>query len=155
MDAGILLDPQARRVNGARAIGLALALLLAGCASSGLTIDKQTTGALPDPPKPAVAAATPAEMDAAAQREHERILAAYNGVYENPQIEAMVSETVEKLVAASDRPDLHYRITLLNSPVVNAFALPSGQLYVTRGLVALANDSSELSLASATSPRVT
>src|SRR5260370_37520161 len=56
----------------------------------------------------------------------------------------MVTQTVEKLVAASERPDLHYRVTLLNSPVVNAFALPSGQLYVTRGLVALANDSSEL-----------
>ena len=144
VDAGIPLPPEARRVIRTRAAGLALVLLLAGCASSGLTIDKQTTGALPDPPKPAAAAAAPVEMDAAAQREHERILAAYNGVYENPQIEAMVSETVEKLVAASDRPDLHYRITLLNSPVVNAFALPSGQLYVTRGLVALANDSSEL-----------
>src|SRR5260370_34348160 len=59
-------------------------------------------------------------------------------------MEAMVGQTVEKLVAASERRDLHYRITLLNSPVVNAFALPSGQLYVTRGLVALANDSCEL-----------
>jgi predicted Zn-dependent protease len=119
-------------------IGLAAALLLlAGCASPGL-IDKQA--ALPDSPKPAAVA----EIDPAAQREHERILAAYNGGYQDPRIEAMVSQTVEKLVAASERPDLHYRITLLNSPVVNAFALPSGQLYVTRGLVALANDSSEL-----------
>jgi predicted Zn-dependent protease len=142
--AGLQLPPEARRVTGARAIALALALLLGGCAGAGMTIDKEAA-ALPDPPKTAAApAAAPVEMDAAAQREHERILAAYNGVYENPQIEAMVSQTVEKLVAASDRPDLHYRITLLNSPVVNAFALPSGQLYVTRGLVALANDSSEL-----------
>ena len=37
-----------------------------------------------------------------------------------------------------------YRVTILNSPAVNAFALPSGQLYVTRGLIALANDTSEL-----------
>ncbi len=35
-------------------------------------------------------------------------------------------------------------VTILNSPSVNAFALPSGQLYVTRGLIALANDTSEL-----------
>jgi predicted Zn-dependent protease len=116
---------------------VAAALLLAGCASSGI-VDKQA--AAPAAPKPAAAA----EIDPAAQREHERILAAYNGAYEDPRIEAMVTRTVEKLVAASERPDLHYRITLLNSPVVNAFALPSGQLYVTRGLVALANDSSEL-----------
>src|SRR5262245_65805004 len=51
---------------------------------------------------------------------------------------------VAKLVAASERPDVHYRITILNSAAVNAFALPTGQLYVTRGLIALANDTSEL-----------
>jgi predicted Zn-dependent protease len=119
-------------------IGLmAAAVLLASCASSGV-IDKQA--AVHDSPKPAAVA----ESDTAAQREHERILAAYNGAYEDPRIEAMVTQTVERLVAASDRPDLHYRVTLLNSPVVNAFALPSGRLYVTRGLIALANDNSEL-----------
>ena len=45
----------------------------------------------------------------------------------------------------SERPDLAYKVTILNSGAVNAFALPTGQLYVTRGLVALANDTSELS----------
>jgi predicted Zn-dependent protease len=78
----------------------------------------------------------------AARREHERSCR-HSSAYEIPD-RGDVAQTVEKLVAASERPDLHYRITLLNSPVVNAFALPSGQLYVTRGLVALANDSSEL-----------
>src|SRR5207344_640957 len=38
-----------------------------------------------------------------------------------------------------------YKVTILNSGAVNAFALPTGQLYVTRGLVALASDTSELS----------
>jgi len=112
-------------------------LLLAACASSGL-IDKQA--AAPEAAKPVATA----ELDPAAQREHERILAAYSGAYEDPRILSLVEQTVERLVAASDRPDLHYRVTMLNSPVVNAFALPSGHLYVTRGLVALANDSSEL-----------
>ena len=56
----------------------------------------------------------------------------------------MLKRTVEKLVAASERPDMHYKITILNSPAVNAFALPTGQLYVTRGLLALANDNSEV-----------
>ena len=119
-------------------LGLAaLAFMLAGCAASTV-IDKPVS--LSDAPKPAVVA----DMDPAAQREHERILAAYDGAYDDPRVEALVSATVEKLVAASDRPDLHYHITLLNSPVVNAFALPTGQLYVTRGLIGLANDSSEL-----------
>ena len=56
----------------------------------------------------------------------------------------MLEKTVDKLVAASERPELKYEVTILNSPAVNAFALPNGQLYVTRGLVALANDNSEL-----------
>ena len=56
----------------------------------------------------------------------------------------MLEQTVDKLVAASERPDLKYQVTILNSPAVNAFALPNGQLYVTRGLIALANDNSEL-----------
>ena len=47
-------------------------------------------------------------------------------------------------MAASERPDIHYRVTILNSAAVNAFALPTGQLYITRGLIALANDTSEL-----------
>jgi len=47
-------------------------------------------------------------------------------------------------VAASDRPEMNYRVVILNSPSVNAFALQNGQLYVTRGLIALANDTSEL-----------
>ena len=39
---------------------------------------------------------------------------------------------------------MQYRVTILNSASINAFALPSGQLYVTRGLIALADDTSEL-----------
>jgi predicted Zn-dependent protease len=39
---------------------------------------------------------------------------------------------------------LKYRVTLLDSPAINAFALPNGNLYITRGLVSLANDKSEL-----------
>ncbi|MBN8919339.1 MAG: M48 family metalloprotease [Rhizobiales bacterium] len=78
------------------------------------------------------------------QREHQRILASYGGAYHNPRLEALISQTVEKLASASEHPELRYRVTILNSPAVNAFALPSGQLYVTRGMLALASDTSEL-----------
>jgi predicted Zn-dependent protease len=81
----------------------------------------------------------------AAEREHERILSSYGGAYDDPRLEALIGKTVDRLVAASDRPDLAYRVTILNSGAVNAFALPTGQLYVTRGLIALASDTSELS----------
>ena len=79
------------------------------------------------------------------EKEHERILSSYGGAYDDPRLEALIGKTVDKLVAASDRPDQAYKVTILNSGAVNAFALPTGQLYVTRGLVALACDTSELS----------
>ncbi|SEH72042.1 Putative Zn-dependent protease [Tardiphaga sp. OK245] len=91
------------------------------------------------PPKPAVVQ-TPA-----AEKEHERILASYGGAYDDPRLESLITKTVDRLVAASERPDLAYKVTILNSGAVNAFALPTGQLYVTRGLIALASDTSEIS----------
>ncbi len=81
----------------------------------------------------------------AAEREHERILVSYGGAYDDAKLEALVTKTVDRLVAASDRPEQAYKVTILNSGAVNAFALPTGQLYVTRGLIALASDTSELS----------
>src|SRR5207248_10739501 len=64
--------------------------------------------------------------------------------YREPRVQDMLEKTVDKLVAASERPELRYEVTILNSPAVNAFALPNGQLYVSRGLIALANDNAEL-----------
>src|ERR1700751_3922833 len=81
----------------------------------------------------------------ATEKEHERILASYGGAYDDPRLESLITKVVDRLVAASDRPDQAYKVTILNSGAVNAFALPTGQLYVTRGLVALASDTSELS----------
>ncbi|MBA5778696.1 M48 family metalloprotease [Stappia sp. F7233] len=77
-------------------------------------------------------------------REHPRVVATYGGVYEDPGAERAVAQVVGRLVAASDDPSRTYRVTILNSPAVNAFALPGGYLYVTRGLLALANDTSEV-----------
>jgi len=74
--------------------------------------------------------------------EHPRIIAAYGGVYHDAKLEQTVARIVGRVVAASDRPNQSYQITILNAPSINAFALPGGYLYVTRGLLALANDSS-------------
>jgi predicted Zn-dependent protease len=124
-----------RAIAGAVA---ALALLLVGCSRSP-DFQQVVLPKVPDLPK-----SRPVQAPAAANREHARILASYGGEYHDARLHAMVARTVERLVAASDRPDQHYEITLLNSPAVNAFALPTGHLYVTRGLAALANDTSEL-----------
>jgi predicted Zn-dependent protease len=79
-----------------------------------------------------------------AKAQHPRILATYGGEYSDAKLERMVAKVVGNLTLASDNPAQTYRITILNSPNVNAFALPGGYLYVTRGLLTLANDSSEL-----------
>ncbi|MFC4623716.1 cell division protease CdlP [Daeguia caeni] len=77
-------------------------------------------------------------------QQHPRILATYGGEYKDPKLERMVAKIVGKLTTVSDKPDQTYRITILDSPNINAFALPGGYLYVTRGLLALANDSAEV-----------
>ena len=76
--------------------------------------------------------------------QHPRILATYGGEYKDAKLERMVAKVVGNLTTVSDNPTHTYRITILNSPNINAFALPGGYLYVTRGLLALANDSAEL-----------
>lgn len=113
---------------------IALALLLAACAAT--PTGQQISLPVVQPTQPA--------RPTAAQRENARILASYGGQYDNPKLQAMVEQTVDRLVAASERPDLKYKVTILNSPAINAFALPNGDLYMTRGLLALANDKAEL-----------
>ncbi|HCD16293.1 MAG TPA: hypothetical protein DEQ83_01490, partial [Rhodobiaceae bacterium] len=76
--------------------------------------------------------------------EHTKIVKAYGGAYGDERVNDYVEQIMEKIARASDRPDLRYQITVLNSPVVNAFALPGGYTYVTRGLLALANSEAEL-----------
>jgi predicted Zn-dependent protease len=119
---------------------LCVAFALAACGDMGhfQTASPATPTTPVKPPRTAVQ--TPA-----VEREHERILSSYGGAYDDPQLEALIGKTVDRLVAASDRPDQGYKVTILNSGAVNAFALPTGQLYVTRGLIALACDTSELS----------
>ena len=113
------------------------AFVLAACTATPPVGTPQA--ALPGPAKQSDAAMPPAVL-----REHQRILATYGGVYNDPRLQSVVEQMVERLVAASEKPDLHYKVTILNSQSINAFALPTGQLYVTRGLIALADDDSEL-----------
>ena len=77
-------------------------------------------------------------------QQHPAILRAYGGVYPDPKLERTVARVVGRLTAATPDQAETYRVTLLDSPSVNAFALPGGYLYVTRGLLALADDSAEL-----------
>ncbi len=121
-----------------RLASILLAGLLAGCQLSGSAPPRVEPVAVISPRVPSAA------EEAIGARENPRVVAEYGGVYSNPTVEAEVDSVVTRLVAASDDPSRHYKITILNSPVANAFALPGGYLYVTRGLVALTSGSSEL-----------
>jgi predicted Zn-dependent protease len=89
---------------------------------------------------PGAAAAPPV---APAGSESQRILAAYGGVYDDPRLQARLAGILVHLGAASGRLDLRFKVTILNSPAIGSFALPDGQLYVTRGLLALASDDAD------------
>lgn len=113
------------------------ALTLSSCINSSGTLDSSdaltSSWVRPDDPQEKIGA-----------KEHPSVVAKYGGVYENIKAERLIAVIVGKLVTQSEDPSRVYKITLLDSPKVNAFALPGGFLYVTRGLLALANDSSEV-----------
>jgi predicted Zn-dependent protease len=75
---------------------------------------------------------------------HEQTLQQY-GVYdEKPELNRLVDELGKKIAAASDRPELPWTFTILDSPMVNAMALPGGHIYVTRGILVRMNSEDEL-----------
>jgi predicted Zn-dependent protease len=72
-----------------------------------------------------------------------RILQTY-GRYEDPELAEYVGALGRKMGALSHRPELEYSFKVLDSPVVNAFAVPGGYVYLTRGILAYLNDEAEL-----------
>ena len=66
------------------------------------------------------------------------------GQYEDADLARYVTALGKKLGALSHQPNLAYTIQVLDSPVVNAFAVPGGYVYLTRGILAYINDEAEL-----------
>ncbi|WP_062210024.1 M48 family metalloprotease [Aureimonas sp. AU12] len=144
----------ALRSRSIRLAALALPFLtLAGCTTMGAGLEETAatadlqTGFLPGQSRQPVSFETVQGNDPQStigKSQHPKILAAYGGAYSDPKLELMLAGIVGKLGAVSSDPGRAYKITVLNSPNINAFALPGGYLYVTRGLLALANDSAEV-----------
>ncbi|MGJ8528937.1 M48 family metalloprotease [Maritalea sp.] len=78
------------------------------------------------------------------QREHPKIVATYGGSYADRSSEIMIARLAGKLLVAAGEGNSKLTVTILDSEEVNAFALPGGYIYVTRGILALANDEAEL-----------
>ncbi len=77
------------------------------------------------------------------RKAHQQVLAEY-GVYANPKLQAYVNGVGQKLAKSSHRSSLPWTFTVLDSAEINAFALPGGHIYITRGLMAYLDSEAEL-----------
>jgi predicted Zn-dependent protease len=68
------------------------------------------------------------------------------GVYDHAAVEQYVQRLGKTIAAHSDQPELDWHFRVLDSPVVNAFALPGGYIYVTRGLLAYLENEAQLAV---------
>lgn len=112
-------------------VGALLFLGLSGCATNPVTGDQNFVMFGED---------TELEMG---RTNHPKIIAEY-GRYEDEALQAYVQSVGDRLANVSHRDDLVYRFTVLDTPVINAFALPGGYIYITRGLMAYLNSEAEL-----------
>lgn len=106
--------------------------VLTGCSTNPATGENQFT-ALMSPQQ---------EVQVGAQ-EHKKIMAQH-GIYKDAELQNYVRRVGAKVVQHTERPDVRYQFFLLDSPMVNAFALPGGYIYLTRGLLALSNSEAEV-----------
>ena len=108
-------------------------ILISGCTTNPATGKREFTPLLPQS----------SEKEIGAQ-EHRNVVNQFGGEYNNVKLKNYVQKITNRITKVTELPSDYYTVTLLNSPVVNAFALPGGYLYVTRGLATLANTEAEL-----------
>jgi predicted Zn-dependent protease len=84
------------------------------------------------------------QQEVATGREAARQVETEMGVVDDPELEAYVRAIGARLAALSPRQDLSYDFHVVDMPEPNAFALPGGHIYVSRGLLALTNSEDEL-----------
>jgi predicted Zn-dependent protease len=66
------------------------------------------------------------------------------GVYNDPELQQYVSRIGLQLAKLSERPNLPWQFTVVDQPAINAFALPGGFIYITRGILPFLHDEAEL-----------
>ena len=66
------------------------------------------------------------------------------GVYNDPELQAYVDRVGQRLARTSHRPNLKWKFTIVDEQAVNAFALPGGFIYLTRGILPFLRDEAEL-----------
>jgi len=116
-------------------IGLPVLLVLAvsGCSTNRATGDQSFTAFMSEEKEIQIGA-----------EEHPKILKQLGGVYDDPGVDSYIRQMGQSLARLSDAPHLPYKFTILNDDRINAFALPGGYVYITRGLLALADTEAEV-----------
>jgi predicted Zn-dependent protease len=112
-------------------VGALLVLMLTGCATNPVTGESNFV------------MMSEAQEIEVGRKNHPQIIKEF-GKYENDALQAYVQSVGARLAEKSHRSNLTYRFTVLDSPVVNAFALPGGYIYITRGLMSYLNSEAEL-----------
>lgn len=111
---------------------LSLAILIAGCATNPVTGKREFN------------IVSESQEIAMGQEGHPQVIEEF-GIYdEKPELNQLVESLGRRISAVSDRPNLPWHFTLLDSPIVNAMALPGGYIYVTRGIIERMNAEDEL-----------
>ena len=112
--------------------GVSLAAL-AGCTMNPATGENQFAALM-----------SPQQESTVGAQEHEKILQQFGGTLKDAQITSYVERIGQRVARDTERPDVQYKFFVLDTPTVNAFALPGGYVYVTRGILALANTEAQL-----------
>lgn len=106
--------------------------VLSACTTNPATGRQQFTGLM-----------SPQQEVSVGASEHEKVVKQY-GLYPDQAVQAYVNQIGQKLLTGTENTGVQYKFYVVDSEMVNAFALPGGYVYVTRGLMALANSEAEL-----------
>ncbi len=120
-----------------RAAASALLIALAALSACGTTSVNPVTG------KTERTVMDEASEIAEGRKAHAQVLQEYRALAD-PKLQAYVNELGQRLAKASHRSHLEWHFTVLDSPEVNAFALPGGYLYITRGIMAYLESEADL-----------
>ncbi|MEC9236123.1 MAG: M48 family metalloprotease, partial [Pseudomonadota bacterium] len=108
-------------------------MILSACSTNPATGERQFASFM-----------SPQQENQVGAQEHEKVLKQFGGLVKDKALTDYVNKIGQKLAQNTERPDVQYKFFLLDSPEANAFAIPGGYIYITRGILALANDEAEL-----------
>ena len=120
-----------RRIGAGFTVLFLSAWYLLGCAVHPITLEKQFM-------------IISEEKEISIGKRSDPVILQQFGYYDDPALQEYVNEIGQKLAAVCNRKDITYYFKVVDSADINAFALPGGWIYVTRGILAMMNSEAEL-----------